>query len=110
MNRFSEYNERLSFRSLTTVPDTKGGFEETFSTVHATLWGKVTPSNSSEGYAQDRNRQEIRYTVEIRYKSTIVPTMRIVLADARVLRIIGIMDPDRRKRKMIINCEEVPST
>lgn len=107
--RVADLRERVSIRSLTSTADGKGGFVESFSTVLATVWAKVEAVSSGERIQGGQQENARRYDVTIRYLSTVLPTMRLVLDDARVLKIEGSRDPDLRRRWLILSCTEDPA-
>lgn len=104
--KIAELQERVAIKSLSSTADGKGGFTEAFTSTLATVWAKIKTARADEriqGMAQEHVRN---YDVTIRYLSTVTPRMRLVLDDARVLKIDGIKDPDLRRRWMQLSCTE----
>jgi SPP1 family predicted phage head-tail adaptor len=72
----------------------------------ATLWAGVTSSGGREFYEAKRSNPELTHQVEIRYRSDIVAGMRFLFG-SRVLRILAPIDPDGRRIRLLIMCEEL---
>jgi len=72
----------------------------------ATVWAGITTSGGREFYEAKRLNPELTHQVELRYRTGIVAGMRLVVGDA-VLRVIAPIDPDGRRRKLLVMCQEL---
>ena len=73
----------------------------------ATVQAEIKQVTGRESWASDRTANISSMAVKIRHRADIQPNYR-VLFDDRELRIVGHpIDPDNRKRVLILTCEEV---
>lgn len=74
----------------------------------ATVWGSVRPGSSGERFisAADQVQATITHTVRIRYRAGLNPKQRLCW-DGRFLGIQSVVDPDGRKRELVLLCLEI---
>jgi SPP1 family predicted phage head-tail adaptor len=83
--------------------DGAGGFAETWGAV-ATVWARVSARGGSERVRADRLASAVTHDITIRWRTGVLPTMRVRLG-ARVLEIIATVE-DERRRLLTLECEE----
>lgn len=81
-----------------------GEWIDTFITV-ATVWAAVEPLTGSWLFAAQQANSNVSGRVRIRYRSDIEPTWRI-LFNGRYLSIVSILNPEERKKELIIMYSE----
>lgn len=76
----------------------------------ATVWASVLPGSSGERFLASASREQATatHTVRIRYRAGLNPKMRLIW-DGRTLNIESIIDPDGRRRDLVLLCNEVVS-
>lgn len=76
----------------------------------AKVWASVLPGGSGERFLGGASREQatVSHTVRIRYRGGLVPKMRL-LWEGRLLDIESIIDPDGRRRELVLLCHEVVS-
>lgn len=70
------------------------------------VWADVQPQffGSTEAMAGAQLMPFQTYLVECYYVPGVVPKMRILMEDGGLLDIHAVMDPDSRRRKLILHC------
>lgn len=71
----------------------------------ATVWCSVEPLSGREFFSAQATQSEVTHTVTMRYRSGIVPKMRLT-KDARVLDIQSVADVTERHRELQLMCVE----
>lgn len=77
---------------------------DTFVSV-ATVWAAVEPLTGTWLFQAQQADSKVSGRVRIRYREDIKPTWRI-LFDGRYLSIVSILNPDERKKELIIMYSE----
>lgn len=73
-------------------------------------WADIRPMRAQESDQFRQNLSEVFHEVRIRYFEGLHPGMVIwVQNDGRYLSVLGVMDPDGRRREMRVSAKEVPS-
>ena len=74
----------------------------------AAVWASVRPGASGERFisAADQVQATITHTVRIRYRSGLSPKQRLHW-DGKYLGIQSVVDPDGRKRELVLLCLEI---
>lgn len=104
--RAGQLRERVTIQQKVVTQNAFG--EEVITwTTFATTWADVEPLTGREFIEQARREAEISYKVTIRYRTGIVPYMRISW-ESKTLRIEAVM-PDGIKRQIMLMCSEVVS-
>lgn len=74
----------------------------------ATVWASVRPGASGERFisAADQVQATITHTVRVRYREGLSPKMRLKW-EGRFLGIQSVVEPDGRKRELVLLCLEI---
>lgn len=104
--RAGTLRHRVAIQRLTQGVDAYGGATETWATV-ATVWASVESVTGREYFAGAQVQSEVTTKVRIRYRSGIVPTMRVVHA-SRVMEVQAVL-PDARSKELLLMCRDVSS-
>jgi SPP1 family predicted phage head-tail adaptor len=102
--RAGTMRKRLTFQKKV---QTRDGFNEAVISYvdHVRVWGNVTPNAGRKVYEALQANSEISGEIRIRYRSDIVPTMRIKLG-SRYLEIISIVNVQERNRELLVYYKE----
>lgn len=84
--------------------DTGGGLTTSW-TLLDVVRAEITSEDSGEAVEADSPSSKVRHLVRTRYRTGITSDMRAVFRD-RSFRILSIVDPDQRKRELILTCVE----
>jgi SPP1 family predicted phage head-tail adaptor len=95
--------ERLTLETPSRADDGGGGATITW-VAAAEVWAAVRPITGEERLAHDAVTGSVTHQVWIRHRSGVVPAMRF-RAGARVLHIVAVLEPGRRRRLLCL-CEE----
>ncbi len=87
------------------APDGFGGVRTTYAAGPA-LWARVTPLRSAGTPDTSVSGQLVIHRVEIRWRDGIGTGHRIGLG-ARRLAVRAAFDPDERRRRLVLLCEEI---
>ncbi len=98
----------IQVNSAAGTRDSRGQEIETWTTF-VTGWAEVEPDLSYRGgkeiSAAQQQLAEQFYTVLMRFRSDVRPKMRMVFG-THTLDIISVLDPDRRRHKMVLRALE----
>lgn len=74
----------------------------------ATVWASVRPGSSGERFltAADQMQATITHTVRMRWRDGLGPKLRL-LWEGKLLGIQSVVDPDGRKRELVVLCLEI---
>jgi SPP1 family predicted phage head-tail adaptor len=106
VNRISEFDQRLVLERLVTLDDGTGGRTESWQAV-ADVWARLVNLSGSELPFADAMRAELTHEATLRYRGTLVPTMRLT-GSGRTLDILAVSDPARNVDWPVCYCREVP--
>lgn len=106
MNRISEFDQRLVLERLVISDDGTGGCTESWQAV-ANVWARLVNLSGRELPFADSMRAELTHEATLRYRGTLVPTMRLT-GSGRTLDILAVDDPARRSNWPVCLCREVP--
>ncbi|MFM9943208.1 MAG: phage head closure protein [Hyphomicrobiaceae bacterium] len=81
-----------------------GGASETWQPV-ADVWAAIDPTSGDEAIGSEAIRGRITHTIHIRYRSGVVPAMRLRLG-TRCFDILGLIDVGERHRRLRCLCRE----
>jgi SPP1 family predicted phage head-tail adaptor len=95
---------RLTIERRSTAENDFGQPSDAWSTV-ATIWGRVRALSGRELATAAEIRPETSLRVEIRYRSDLTPEDRFDF-NGRKLRILGLWDPEERRRELYADCCE----
>jgi len=95
--------ERVTIEQETATPDGYGGYANTWATV-ATVWAKVEPLSGREQIEADKLQGVVNTRVTIRYRSDVVPGMRLVWG-SRNYNIRAVISEEERDRFLQLTCD-----
>ena len=113
MTAAGELRQRLTFQSLTVGQDSYGGITESWLPIidptdpaynaaafeAATVWAEVEYLSGRELWQAQQANSEASGRVRMRYRSDIVPTMRIAHG-SKYLEIISVLPADNKGREL----------
>ncbi len=94
----------MTFQRNTPTANSIGEVVDTWTNC-LTVWGSARPLSGGKYFAAKQANSEVSGEVEIRYRSDILPTMRMAIG-TRILRIVSIINPDSRNERLIILYKE----
>ncbi len=99
--------ERITIQNEVIARDSFGAENNSWRTV-ATVWGSVRPGAAGERFisAADQMQATITHTIRIRYRAGLDPKQRLIV-DGKLLGIQSVVDPDGRKRDLVLLCLEI---
>lgn len=99
--------ERVTIQREVVTRDTFGAEVNPWTDV-ATVWASVRPGASGERFisAADQVQATITHTVRVRYREGLSPKMRLKW-EGRFLGIQSVVEPDGRKRELVLLCLEI---
>lgn len=95
---------RLGLYTASEAPDALGGVLTTW-TLHAQVWGQVEPKTLTDKLENGRLSITQSYRVTIRHRDDFPERARLLWGE-RTLRIITASDPDMRRERLHLICEE----
>lgn len=95
---------RVTIQQATETQASDGSVVRTWATYH-TGQAEIVPLNGSESYVAQGLSAGIVHRITMRYRSGVVPKMRVIWGD-RVFEIITARNIDERGRWLVMNCEE----
>ena len=98
--RAGRLRQRITIQQLTTTQDANTGEGIESWADHVTLWADVRPLNAREYIAAAATQAQLNAMVTIRYRSDIVPTMRIVY-NGKTYNIDGVLPDSRSGREWL---------
>jgi SPP1 family predicted phage head-tail adaptor len=98
-------NKRVTIKGIDR--STRNSFNEvvTSETTVATVWASVSPISERERLQGQQVGSEKTHRVEIRYRDD-VATDNTLVYDGRTFRIVGIVNPNEGREKLVIDCIE----
>lgn len=99
--------ERVTIQREVVTRDSFGAEVNPWTNV-ATVWASVRPGASGERFiaAADQLQATITHAVRIRYREGMSPKQRL-LWEGKLLGIQSAVDPDGRKRELVLLCLEI---
>lgn len=99
--------QRITLQSLQSVQDDSDGQVEAEYVALAEVWADVRMVSGREYVQADAKQSAIVATIRIRYRSDIVPTMR-VLYGSRIFHVDAVLDdPNSGREWLTLACSEV---
>ena len=71
----------------------------------ATIWGSIEPNSGKKYYEAKQANSEVQGTIVIRYRTGVLPTMRVKYGN-RYFKIISIVQPRENKRELHVLYKE----
>lgn len=96
--------DRVTLRKWTPTNDASWGPQPGW-TDSATFWASVETVAATEKFAQQGVQTQVSHRVRLRHRADVTSKDRLVYR-GRVLDILGIHDPDGRKRELLIEAKE----
>ncbi|HUT68659.1 MAG TPA: phage head closure protein [Dehalococcoidales bacterium] len=102
--RAGTLRQRLTFQEVTRARNDFNEMVDSWSD-YCVVWGSLLPNAGRKYYEAKQATAEVSGEVRIRYRSGILPTMRI-LHGSRILEIVSIVNPQERNRELLIYYKE----
>ena len=102
--KIGSLRHRVTIESQTTTQDAYGGEVITWSEV-ATVWAAVEPLSGREFMDGRRQEAEINTRIRIRYRSGLLPGMRVTWGD-HTYDIEAVIERESRRREIWLMCRE----
>lgn len=106
MIRSGELRDKVGLLAQTNVNDPQWGPTPQWVEV-ATIWAGVTPLAASEKFQQDGVQSVVSHRVVIRWRTDLTSKHRLRYR-GRTLDIVGVHDPDGRRRELVVEAKEHP--
>ena len=103
--RAGELRHRITIQAKTITQDSELNSVETWVTL-ATVWAAALPKDGREFYRLSTMNSEITEAFKIRYRSTVIPHMRLI-HKGKTFDIIGVINTEERNREMLLTCKGV---
>ena len=107
--RAGRLRHRINLQSKTQAQNSHGEPVETWKT-DATVWASIKPLTGREFENARIQAQDVSHEVEIRYRDSITPEMRVSFTDrravARVLDIESVIEPMTLGDRLLLMCRE----
>ena len=109
--RIGQLRERITILHKTTTADAQGGRATVWGTF-AVVWASVVPLTIQERLRAETIGSQVRYTVTVRYRADITPSMRVrwlphLATDAKTLEIHGVFNEAADRQRLVLECGEV---
>jgi SPP1 family predicted phage head-tail adaptor len=101
--RIGELRHRLTIEQAVRTDDDGGGAALVWNEI-AEVWGAVEAVSGQEGFEADRVSGSAIYSITIRYRDGLAPSMRF-RRDNEIYEILSVLDRDGRKRFLTCKCE-----
>jgi SPP1 family predicted phage head-tail adaptor len=95
---------RLTLEAANRTPDGGGGASETWTTI-AQVWCDIRPKGGGESIEADALSGRVSHEITLRYRSGVVPPMRLV-SGSRRFEIVAVIDIEERRRWLRCLCVE----
>lgn len=95
---------RVTIQRATETRGSDGSVVQAWST-YCTGRAEIVPLNGSEDYVAQGLSASVVYRITMRYRSGVVPKMRVLWGE-RVFEVASVRNIDERRRWMVMNCEE----
>jgi SPP1 family predicted phage head-tail adaptor len=103
--RSGELRHRITFKVNTPTVNSFGEYVDTYAD-SITVWGADRPLSGTRLFQAQQLNSDVKGEVEIRYRSDIEASMKMVI-DSRTLEILSIINPSQRNEKLLIMYKEV---
>lgn len=104
MIRAGELRDRVTLQRWTPADDPRWGQGGSW-TEYATVWASVTPTQAVERLRDQGVQSEVSHQIRLRYRPDVAAKDR-VLYRGKPLDVVGVIDPDGRKRELMIEAKE----
>jgi len=103
--RIGRLRHRVTIQSATNTSDGMGGYTEAWGNLD-TVWAAIEPFKGDERYEVQKLEADLSHKIILRYRSGILPNMRINF-DSKVFEIIYIINRDERNIELELHCREI---
>lgn len=104
--RAGALRHRVTLKTKTVSRDTFGEEDVTWTTV-ATVWGSVEPLRGREYMEAKQGQADVSHRVIVRYRASVVPTMRLYLEDGRGFEVESVINRLERDEQLELMCREL---
>ncbi|OSQ31340.1 phage head closure protein [Thalassospira sp. MCCC 1A01428] len=99
-----DLNESIVFQAVSTVPDAIGGQVQSWATVGAPSWARITPLSARDQVVAMQTGNSTQYRADLYQRRDITADMRILRNDGTVLEITGVLI-ERNTAFMAVLCK-----
>jgi SPP1 family predicted phage head-tail adaptor len=100
MLRAGTLRDRITLMASARTTDARWGTAEGW-TEYATAWANVTPTDGTEFFTDKGVQTAVTHLVRMRYRPDVKATDQILYGNL-TLDILSVIDPDGRKRELLI--------
>lgn len=104
MTGIGALRRRVALERPDDAPDGAGGRVLGFAAM-GSAWAEIAPARAVEAVVAGRFDGVVTHRVTIRFRADVGGGWRLVLGE-RVLRVLAAFDPDERRRRLTLLCEE----
>ena len=97
---------RLALKAKSVSRDSFGEEDVTWATT-ATVWGSVEPLRGREYMEAKQGQADVSHRVVIRYRTGVVPTMRVYLEDGRGFEVESVINRLEKDEMLELMCREL---
>lgn len=103
--RSGQLRQRITLQSKTAIQNTFG--EEVITWVDfAEVWAAVEPNTGREFLEGRQVTAEVTTMIRIRYRSGVIPTMRVVYGSI-TYDVLAVLQPKENRRELNLICQEI---
>lgn len=99
-----QLRSRVGLYHAVVTPDALGGAQTTWQ-LHRAAWADIRPAAPRSAYEQGRETITMSYRAVIRFEDNFPKRVRMMWGD-RILRVLAASDPDGRRERLHLICEE----
>ena len=100
-----DFKHSIAIQVNTEGRDATGGMTESWATVE-TVWGNIRPMTGRELFEAQQVKAQVTHKVLMRKNTTVTPSHRLLLEDARILHIASVVDVGERGVLSQLLCTE----
>jgi SPP1 family predicted phage head-tail adaptor len=100
-----KYKQRVTIEQYVETQDEYGGIIQSWETFK-TVWSNIKPLSGREYWQSQQANSEVTGVIELRYLSTVNPTMRVKYG-TRIFEIESLFHPNEDKRETHLLVKEV---
>ena len=100
-----QYRQRVTIQSKTTVTNELGETSDSWSDFLVNIAAQVYDLRGNELVAAQQVHNEVFTNIKIRYRSTILPSMRVVFRGLNY-NILAVIDRDKRNIELELYCSQ----
>jgi SPP1 family predicted phage head-tail adaptor len=103
--RAGDLKQRIELQIPSRSQNSMGEWIDTFAT-QATVWGAIEPLSGNRLFLAQQANSQIQGVVRIRYRSGVVPTMKLKFGQ-RYFQILAIIDRDEEHKELQLFYKEI---